>query len=186
MADHSRVKKFKLDCSVIFPDLSEEQSQTELFRESSDTTERTSSEDRQLTHQLNVVPDDTLVETPQPTTTHTQRIHAENLAWENSREGLLQAYYDTQIPRGDENCVECAESISTSDHFRCQDCSTHAYFCSEKCVNSVHQQQLLCFHKVELWKVCLLNNCCDICLRKLIGSSHSSVPFPLSCLSLYS
>ena len=151
--DLTKPKRMKLDCVIIHPDLTEERSKTPLYKESSHGAGGGPS------FQEGVLPPppQPLPEELEIPTSHMDRIHGENIAWESTRDSLIQAYCDLKIPRTKEVCAICKHRIDLhSDHLRCMDCAAHAYFCSEACMGKMHQQQLLCFHKPEVWKVIII------------------------------
>ena len=142
-----------MDCTIIYPDSS---SKTLLYKNVANNQGQAKKQ-LPIPEQVDQMPlqgDDL---TPSTTTTsHMERIHGETVAWESARCHLLGAFYSTHAPADGDTCFSCHQEITLEHvHFKCHDCGTPTYFCSQDCASKIHSCQQLIFHKLEMWQVYL-------------------------------
>lgn len=147
MGDHS-VKRLKIESFTVYPDFSRKTTSTELFTGSDNNT------NDHIPALNNNVADIHDINGPTTAgTSYQDRMLEQALQWENSREELLDAYFESMMPTPWSKCAECAQDIAQEEHVRCQDCGGHTFFCSIRCVQVTHNGNQLFLHKPKLWKV---------------------------------
>ena len=147
MTSSFKPKRPKLTCLIVNPGQQVERTSIELYR---DRTQRP--EERPFPPPPPPLPEE--IQTSSSSSSYAEKIRVEVSAWKNARQQLLQAYFDGCLPRENETCMACKSAVNlSSEHMRCIDCATHAYFCSDMCATEVHKEGLLPFHKLDTWSV---------------------------------
>lgn len=148
------VKRLKYKSRQIRPNLSRSTSNTELYRDLTGSSSTAPTVSQELL--LPPPPPVFLPEEPQLTNPHYTRVHAEALAWEDQRQPLLNAYFDSLCPRDDEECASCGLIVFQEEHVRCADCARVTFYCGEMCWQNAHPHKQVPFHKPQRWEVCII------------------------------
>ena len=157
MEDHTFVKRLKSDTTIVYPNLSQRSCKTDLFKEiefnslcHQSTTHEPQIQDQ---HQVEFhqVDQETISD-------HQRRTLQDCKSWDNCREELISAHFQSQFPSNHETCATCNKAIEIENHIRCADCSLQTFFCTLKCLKENHNGRQMVFHKPEIWQVLHVSN----------------------------
>ena len=141
------MKRLKSDTTIIYPNLSQRSCKTDLFKETVCRLAHQSEPQHPI--EINQVHQ----EQEEIITDHQRRTLQDCKSWDDCREDLILAHFESQFPSCNETCAYCNSGIEIEDHIRCSDCSLQTFFCSTECLKVNHNGRQLVFHKPQIWKV---------------------------------
>ena len=108
MEHYNRVKRLKHNTLIVFPSLKKVRSKTELFLNQEERpplpTPSTGQPTEVPLNPQQLIP---AIEEYSIQNTYQKRVEKEALAWERSRESLIDIYFSSLIPGEDDSCSEC-------------------------------------------------------------------------------